>query len=282
MMREMEDVMPTSPELKHLKAVDPVWFDMIGDARTIVNNEPSLSGFIYATVLNHDSFEEALAFRLAQRLEHEDVSADLIRQAFHDALDTDPQIGGAARADIAATIERDPACNRMIEPLLYFKGFQALQTHRFAHALLLAGRKDMALYLQSRSSQVFQVDINPAVRMGRGIMIDHGTGVVIGETATVGDQVSILQNVTLGGNGKETGDRHPKVASGVLIGAGAKVLGNIKIGECARVAAGSVVLKEVPEHTTVAGVPAKVVGEAGCDQPASRMDHMVTADDLSS
>lgn len=260
----------------NLSSVDPVWFEMLEDAKEIARREPSLSGFIFSTVLNHESFEEALAFRLAQRLGHEDVSSDLIRQAFADALDLDPTIGAAARADVVATRDRDPACDRMIDPLLYFKGFQAVQTHRFAHALYKAGRTDFAYYLQSRSSQVFQVDINPAVRIGLGLFLDHGTGVVIGETAEIGNDVSILQNVTLGGNGKETGDRHPKVRDGVLVGAGAKVLGNIEIGNCARVGAGSVLLEDVPPMKTVAGVPAKVVGEAGCTHPSRKMDHMVS------
>src|SRR6185312_15972227 len=195
-----------------------------------------------------------------------------IRQAFGDALKARPEIVTAERADLAATLERDPACHRAIEPLLYFKGYQAIQTHRFAHALWQLGRKDFALYLQSRASQVFQVDINPQARIGRGIMLDHGTGTVVGETAVVGDNVSIMQGVTLGGTGKSDQDRHPKIANGVLIGAGAIVLGNIRVGECARVAAGSVVVKEVPPHVTVAGVPARIVGEAGNPQPSLVMD----------
>jgi serine O-acetyltransferase len=191
-----------------------------------------------------------------------------------------PEIGAEARADLAATLERDPAAQRAIEPFLYFKGYQAIQTHRFANALLKAGRRDFALYLQSRSSQVFQVDINPAVKIGRGIMLDHGTGLVVGETAVIGDNVSMLQNVTLGGTGKSSQDRHPKIGNGVLIGAGAKVLGNIRIGDCSRIGAGSVVLKEVPPRVTVAGVPAKIIGEAGCAQPASVMDQMVMVHDV--
>jgi serine O-acetyltransferase len=258
-----------------VKAIDPVWDAVRAGARDIVASEPSLSSMVVAGILNHETFEASLAHRLAERLHHGDVSADLIRQAFHDALDTNPEIGAAARADLAATLERDPACHRAIEPLLYFKGYQAIQTHRFAHALHKAGRRDFALYLQSRSSQVFQVDINPAVPMGKGIMLDHGTGLVIGETAVVGDNVSMLQGVTLGGTGKSDQDRHPKIGNGVLIGAGAKILGNIRIGDCSRIGAGSVVLKEVPPRVTVAGVPARVIGEAGCAQPASVMDQMV-------
>jgi serine O-acetyltransferase len=262
-----------------IKSVDPVWEAVRVGARQILDSDPALGQMALTTVLNHDSFEEALAHRLASRLDHEDVSADIIRQTFAEVLRDDPTIGEAARVDLAATLERDPACHRAIEPLLYFKGYQAIQTHRFANALFKAGRRDFALYLQSRASQVFQVDINPAVPMGKGIMLDHGTGLVIGETAVVGDNVSMLQNVTLGGTGKADQDRHPKIGNGVLIGAGAKVLGNIRVGDCSRIGAGSVVLKEVPPRTTVAGVPAKVIGEAGCAQPALVMDQMVLVHD---
>ncbi|WP_338719551.1 serine O-acetyltransferase [Devosia sp. XK-2] len=258
-----------------IQTVDPVWEAVRAGAQQVLDNEPFLANLVLANVLNHETLEDALAHRLATRLDHEDVSADMIRQAFAETLRDHPDIAQAARVDLAATLERDPACHRAIEPLLYFKGYQAIQTHRFAHAMHRDGRRDFALYLQSRSSQVFQVDINPAVPMGRGIMLDHGTGLVIGETAVVGDNVSILQNVTLGGTGKADQDRHPKIGNGVLIGAGAKVLGNIKVGDCSRVGAGSVVLKDVPSRTTVAGVPAKVIGEAGCAQPALVMDQMV-------
>ncbi|HVD73015.1 MAG TPA: serine O-acetyltransferase, partial [Xanthobacteraceae bacterium] len=189
-------------------------------------------------------------------------------------------IGDAFRADIVATVDRDPATNRFLEPVLYFKGFHAIQTHRLAHWLWGRGRKDFAYYLQSQSSAVFQTDINPAVSIGRGIFLDHATGVVVGETAVIEDDVSILQEVTLGGTGKEAGDRHPKIRRGVLIGAGAKILGNIEIGHCARIAAGSVVLKSVPHNTTVAGVPARVIGEAGCPEPSRTMDHLFQDGDV--
>ncbi len=255
--------------------LDPVWSKIRKDGEEIAKNEPSLASFVISNILNHDSFERALSHRLAQRLDHEDLCADLIRQTFNEILEQSDKIALSARADIVATKDRDPACHRLIEPFLYFKGFHAIQTHRFAHELYKMGRKDMAYYLQSRASQTFQVDINPAVPIGFGIMLDHGTGVVIGETAKIGDNVSILQGVTLGGTGKEDGDRHPKVGSGVLIGAGAKILGNIKIGNCARIASGSVVLKDVPAKKTVAGVPAKIVGEAGCSHPALSMDQML-------
>ncbi|WP_108396397.1 serine O-acetyltransferase [Devosia submarina] len=263
-----------------VKSIDPVWDAVRSGARQIVADEPSLANMAISSILNHDTFEQALAHRLAARLDHDDVSADIIRQAFAETLVDAPEIGHFARVDLAATLERDPACDRALEPLLYFKGYQAIQTHRFAHAMLHAGRRDFALYLQSRASQVFQVDINPAVVMGKGIMLDHGTGLVIGETATIGDDVSMLQNVTLGGTGKSDQDRHPKIGNGVLIGAGAKVLGNIKVGDCSRIGAGSVVLKEVPPRVTVAGVPAKVIGEAGCARPALVMDHVVLVHDM--
>ena len=269
----------SAKDLGHLKAVDPVWDAIVENARDIVVNEPAFGSLIASTVLAYDRFEDALAHRLAERLDHGDLSADLIRQAFGEALDFRPEIGAEARADLAATLERDPACHRAIEPLLYFKGYQAIQTHRFANALWHLGRRDFSLYLQSRSSQVFQVDINPLARIGKGIMLDHGTGTVVGETAVIGDHVSIMQGVTLGGTGKADQDRHPKIGNGVLLGAGAIVLGNIRVGDCARVAAGSVVVKEVPPRVTVAGVPAKIVGEAGCAQPASVMDHIVMVHD---
>lgn len=256
--------------------VDPVWDAVRENAREIVRTEPGLSSMVLASVLNHETFESALAHRLAERLDHPDVSADLIRQAFGDALEHRPEIGMEARADLAATLERDPATHRAIVPFLYFKGYQAIQTHRFAHALWKAGRKDFALYLQSRSSQVFQVDINPNCRIGKGIMLDHATGFVAGETAVIGDNCSILQGVTLGGTGKADEDRHPKLGNGVLIGAGAIILGNIRIGDCARVGAGSVVVKDVPPRVTVVGVPARIVGEAGAPQPASVMDQVAS------
>ena len=262
-------------------SLDPVWVAVQANAREIVAGEPSLASMVMANVLNHDSFEDALAHRLAERLGDADVSADLVRQAFHDALLFRPEIGQEARADLAATLERDPATHRAIVPFLYFKGYQAIQTHRFANALWLMGRRDFALFIQSRSSQVFQVDINPNARIGRGIMLDHATGFVVGETAVIGDHVSILQGVTLGGTGKADEDRHPKIGNGVLIGAGAIILGNIKIGECARIGAGSVVVKEVPPRVTVVGVPARIVGEAGAAQPASVMDQVVSLPDLS-
>ncbi|MCK0209569.1 serine O-acetyltransferase [Starkeya koreensis] len=261
-----------------LDKVDPVWSRIRSEAEDIVAKEPALASFVFSTVLYHPSLEEAVGHRVAQRLDHVDMPSHLIRQAFREAVTEDPELGLAIRADILAVCDRDPATARAVEPLLYYKGFHAIQAHRLAHWLLKSGRKDFALYLQSRASVVFQVDINPAARFGRGIFFDHATGIVVGETAVIEDNVSILQGVTLGGTGKEHGDRHPKIRSGVLLGAGAKVLGNIEVGRCARVAAGSVVLKAVPPATTVAGVPAKVIGQAGCAEPSRSMDQMF--DDL--
>ena len=257
-----------------LDKVDPVWARIRHEAEEVVRREAELATFIYSTVLHHDTLEAAVMHRVSERLDSPEVSAELIRQAYADALEGEPAMGTAFRADIVATFDRDPATNRFLEPVLYFKGFHAIQTHRLAHWLWNKGRRDFAYYLQSRSSAVFQTDINPAVPIGRGIFLDHATGLVVGETAVIEDDVSILQEVTLGGTGKEAGDRHPKIRRGVLIGAGAKILGNIEIGHCARIAAGSVVLKPVPHNTTVAGVPAKVIGEAGCPEPARSMDQL--------
>lgn len=255
--------------------VDPVWARIRREAEDVVRREPELASFIYTSILHHDTLEDAVVHRLAERLNHPDVSGELIRKAYSDALADDPTLGPAFRADIVAVVDRDPATGRYIEPVLYLKGFHAIQTHRLAHWLRGKGRRDFAYYLQSRASAVFQCDINPAVPIGRGIFLDHATGLVVGETAVIDDDVSILQDVTLGGTGKEDGDRHPKIRRGVMIGAGAKILGNFEVGCCARIAAGSVVLQPVPAGKTVAGVPAKVVGEAGCAEPARTMDQLL-------
>lgn len=253
-----------------------VWQTVRTQAEQIVASDKALASFVVSNILNHDSLEDALIHRLAERLDNNDVSAELIRQTLQEAAASAREFSVIAQIDLLATLQRDPACNRLIEPLLYFKGYQAIQTQRLAHALYENGRKDFALYLQSRSSVVFQVDIHPAVYIGRGMMLDHGTGFVAGETARIGDQVSILHAVTLGGTGKAGCDRHPKIGNGVLIGAGAKILGNIKVGDCAKVASGSVVLKDVDAKTTVAGVPAKMVGHAQCEgEPALSMDHSI-------
>src|SRR4051794_39379385 len=259
-----------------LQPVDPIWRSIRDEAMEAVNRDPLLAAFLYSTILNQESLEEAVIHRIAERLAHQDIGSDLIRQTFKSMLADDKDWPTTVRVDIQAYYDRDPACDRFIMPVLYFKGFHAIQTHRLAHWLWNQGRKDFALYLQSRSSSVFQTDINPAARIGKGIFIDHATGLVVGSTAVIEDNVSMLQGVTLGGTGKERGDRHPKIRQGVLIGAGAKILGNIEVGQCARVAAGSVVLQPVPRNTTVAGVPAKVVGTAGCAEPARSMDQILS------
>lgn len=255
-----------------VQTLDPIWSQMRSEAEALVAAEVALGSFVYATVLSHSRLEDAICHRLAQRLNHTDVDAGLISQIFQGVLDRSPSFGAVFRADLGAVYDRDPACTRYLEPLLYFKGFHALVTYRFAHSLWLEGRKDFALYLQSQSSRMFGVDIHPAARFGKGIMIDHATGFVVGETAVVGDNCSFLHGVTLGGSGKATGDRHPKIGDNVLIGAGAKVLGNIRVGRCSRIAAGSVVLTDVGDNVTVAGVPARIVGPAGCSDPARRME----------
>jgi serine O-acetyltransferase len=263
-------------------AYDPIWDQVRAEAADVARREPELAALILANILNHSRLEHAVCHHLAQRLDHGGVNADLMRQTFLSIVEQRPEMGVTFRADLAAVYDRDPACNRFIDPLLYFKGFHALETQRFAHWLWQAGRKDFALYLQSQSSMAFGIDIHPAAKIGRGIMFDHGSGIVIGETAEIGDQSSLLHGVTLGGSGKEIGDRHPKVGRGVMIGAGAKILGNIHVGDCARIASGSVVLKDVPAKTTVAGVPARVIGEAGCSQPSRMMDQLLSGTKLGS
>ena len=258
-----------------VESLDPIWSRLRSEAEAVVADEPALAGFVYAYILNHGRLEDAVAHRVADRLDSAAFDGGIINRAFAEMAAADREYSLALRADLVAVYDRDPACSRFIEPVLYFKGFHAIQAHRLAHWLYNTGRRDFAYYMQSKASEVFQVDINPAVRMGKGIFIDHATGVVVGETAVIEDDVSILQNVTLGGTGKETGDRHPKIRRGVLIGAGAKILGNIEVGHCSRVAAGSVVLKGVPPNATVAGVPARVVGQAGCAEPARSMDQVL-------
>ncbi|KQS72822.1 serine acetyltransferase [Rhizobium sp. Leaf371] len=258
-----------------VKTMDPIWDSLQDEARHAAEHEPMLAAFLYSTIINQRSLEESVIHRIGERLDHADLDASLVRQAFLDMAADWPDWASILRVDIQAVYDRDPACTRFMEVILYFKGFHAIQTHRLAHWLLLRGRRDLALYLQSRSSSVFQTDINPGARIGKGIFLDHATGLVVGETAVIGDNVSILHGVTLGGTGKEGSDRHPKIGNGVLIGAGAKILGNIHVGQCSRVAAGSVVLKPVPPKVTVAGVPARVVGEAGCSEPSRSMDQVL-------
>lgn len=254
---------------------DRIWAAVRHEAQAVADSNHAMAPFIFSTVLDQCRLEDAIATRIAQRLATPEIGVDAIFNGFCDALADEPLIGNAMRADLAAVRERDPACDRYVEPLLYFKGYHALQAHRLAHWLWKRRHRDFAMWLQSRSSEVFQTDINPAARIGRGILLDHATGLVIGATAVVDDDVSLLHEVTLGGTGKEAGDRHPKIKRGVLIGAGAKILGNITVGASAKVAAGSVVLHAVPANATVAGVPARVVGKAGHTVPAHTMDQML-------
>lgn len=264
-------------EIVEFAGADALFARIFAEAEEAVRREPTMGGFIYASVLSHDSLESVVVHRLAQRLERPDTPAVLIRQTYFDHLARDPTLGAALRADLLAVFDRDPACTRFLEAALYFKGFHAIQTHRLAHALWKSGRSDFALCLQSLSSASFQTDIHPQARIGKGFFLDHATGVVIGSTSVVEDDVSMLHGVTLGGTGTESGARHPKVRHGVLIGAGAKIIGDIEIGACARVAAGSVVLESVPPHMTVAGVPARIIGDAGAAEPSRAMDQLIDA-----
>lgn len=260
---------------ENISSVDPVWDQIQQEAELAIQDEPLIGGFVHACILHHKSIEKALSYRIAAKLASNEMSMVVVREMVEDAFAEDPGLVDAARADLMAIFDRDPACHRLLQPILYFKGYQAVQAYRVGHHLWTKGRRDLAYFVQMRVSEIFGVDIHPGARVGKGIMIDHAHSIVIGETAVVGDNVSMLHSVTLGGTGKEEEDRHPKIGDGVLIGAGAKVLGNIRVGHCSRVAAGSVVLEEVPPCKTVAGIPARIVGEAGCEQPSISMNHML-------
>lgn len=259
----------------NLTEVDPVWNQICSEAQDAVREEPLLGGLLHGSILHHPTLERALAHCFALKLASGEMSEQILREIADEAYASDPVLGAAARADLAAVFDRDPACHRLLQPLMFFKGFQALQAYRIGHWLYSQGRLDMAYLVQMRISEQFGVDIHPAARIGKGLMLDHAHSIVVGETAVIGDNVSMLHAVTLGGTGKEEEDRHPKIGDGVLIGAGAKVLGNIQVGHCSRIAAGSVVLMDVAPGTTVAGVPARIVGEAGCDQPSVTMDQLL-------
>ncbi len=254
-------------------AADSVWHTLREEVEKQVAGEPLLGQFLQPAVLDHPDFEHALGALLSQKLECPTLPRERFKRITLDAFHDDTVIGTAARQDLLAVCDRDPACNRYSEPFLYYKGYQGLQVYRIANWLWGHGRKDLAIYLQSRVSEIFAMDIHPAARIGQGILIDHAHSIVIGETAVIGDNVSMLHEVTLGGTGKEAGDRHPKIASGVLIGAGAKILGNVRVGEGAKIGAGSVVLDDVAPHCTVAGIPARPVGDCAGRQPALDMDH---------
>ncbi|MDP1736030.1 MAG: serine O-acetyltransferase [Caulobacter sp.] len=265
--------MPRHFEVVEPSVAPPVWAALRNEAERAVRDEPTLGSLLNAVILSHGSMAEALSYQFARKIGDQELRAMSAREIADEAYEADPSLVAAAEADLKAVFERDPACKGYVQPFLFFKGFQALQTHRVAHWLWTHSRETLAFYLQSKSSEVFQVDIHPAAKVGRGIFLDHGTGIVIGETATVGDDVSMLHGVTLGGTGSDRGDRHPKIGKGVLLGAGAKVLGNIHVGDYAKVASGSVVLKDVPSGCTAAGVPARLVNCPTCEEPARTMDH---------
>ncbi|MBV8683564.1 MAG: serine O-acetyltransferase [Caulobacteraceae bacterium] len=268
---------------QHLEVVDlepasRVWAALRAEAQAVAHDEPGLASLINAVILSHTDLAGALSYQLARKLGDQELRAMSLREVAQEAYRTNPEIVASAEADLQAVYERDPACKGYLQPFLHFKGFQALQTHRVAHWLWLKGRESLAFYLQSRMSELFQVDIHPAAEIGEGAFFDHGTGIVIGETARVGRDVSMLHGVTLGGTGAERGDRHPKVGNGVLLGAGAKVLGNIAIGDNAKIASGSVVLIPVPAGCTAAGVPARLVRCPTCEEPARTMDHTLAGE----
>jgi serine O-acetyltransferase len=249
------------------------WERIRSEAETLAQREPALAPLLQDVFQNRHSLEEALSVRLTRKLAYHATPESQLQAVFVEAFAADQNIILQVQSDILAIRERDPACRDLLTPILYFKGFHALTCYRFAHFLWKKGRQDLALYLQSLISEVFAVDIHPAAKIGAGILLDHATGFVAGETSVIEDNVSILHGVTLGGTGKECGDRHPKIRTGVLIGAGAKILGNIVIGQGAKVGANSVVLHDVPPHATVAGVPARIVGRAAEAEPARAMSH---------
>ncbi|MEL6257430.1 MAG: serine O-acetyltransferase [Pseudomonadota bacterium] len=253
----------------------PVWTRLRFEAAAGAAEEPTLASYLNASILSHDRLQDALSYHLAQKLGGPEMNALQIREICEDAYDAAPELSVAAERDMQAVMDRDPACRSLLQPFLYFKGFQALQTHRIAHFLWREGRETLAFHFQSRAAELFQVDIHPAATIGSGTMLDHATGIVIGETTEMGDNCSIMQGVTLGGTGKVVGDRHPKIGNGVLISVGAKVLGNIRVGDRAKIAAGSVVLQTVEEDCTVAGVPAVPVGK--CAKAAKNMDQSIPA-----
>jgi serine O-acetyltransferase len=250
-----------------------IWYELRQDAIVAASKEAFLSGYLKATILNYETMQNALAYNLAHKLGGPGLTAAVIEELCRHIIADEPDFSAKLVQDLRAVRERDPACRSYLQPFLYFKGFVALEASRVAHSLWKQGREILAFHLQNRISEILQVDIHPAACLGLGLFLDHATGIVIGETTVIGDRVSILQSVTLGGNGKERGNRHPKIGRGVLISVGAKILGNIRVGEEARIAAGSVVLNDVPAHTTVAGVPARIVRGPACIEPAMAMDH---------
>ncbi len=261
--------------LSEVSGPGDLWPLMRAEAERKAQEEPILGSYFHATILNHQTFGSALSFRLASKLDNPMLPTMLIRDVIGEAMDRDETLLSSAEIDILATYTRDPACEDLSSPFLFFKGFHALQAHRVANWLWNEGRRTLAQFFQNQISVTLGVDIHPAAKVGSGIMLDHATGIVIGETAVVEDDVSILHSVTLGGSGKTSGDRHPKIRQGVLLAAGSKVIGNIEVGTNAKVGAGSVVLENVPPNVTVAGVPAKIVGQVHNQIPAHDMDHNI-------
>ena len=261
--------------VKSKRGSDRTWKLLRAEVKEMAEVEPMLASYLHATVLNHKTLEDSLSFLLAEKLASLYLPAMSLREVIHAAFVSSADVCDAVRRDLSAVAARDPAAHGVAEPFLHYKGFHAIEAYRASHWLWRQERKSLALYCQNRIAEVFAVDIHPAAVIGKGLFVDHGTGVVIGETAVVGDDVSMLHEVTLGGTGKETGDRHPKVEDGVLIGAGAKILGNIRIGQGSVVGAGSVVLEGVPAHSTAVGVPARVVGKAIGKRPSLLMEHNI-------
>ncbi|QIZ76090.1 serine O-acetyltransferase [Ferrimonas lipolytica] len=259
---------------------DQVWMQLREEAKVVTQNEPLLTSYVHTCILSHKSLGGALSFILSNKISDEVMSSAVVRELLEEAYANDPSIIANAAFDIDAVFHRDPAIKKQLTILLHLKGFQSLQVHRLAHYLWNNGRESLALFIQSRNSEVFGLDIHPAATIGKGVMFDHATGIVVGETAVIEDNVSILQSVTLGGTGNESGDRHPKIRSGVMIGAGAKVLGNIEVGEGAKIGAGSVVLDAIPPHVTVVGVPARIVGRPACSQPCETMEQNFLCDGI--
>jgi serine O-acetyltransferase len=271
------DIDLSIPASVYSNTTDAVWELLRYEAYREAQREPLLVSFLHSTILNHRTLESALAFHLANRLSSPAMISTQIQSLILEALEHSPDFRRSLRADIMAVRDRDPACMTLPDVFLYFKGFHALQTHRVAHYMFKhAKRQVLAHYLQSQVSQNFQIDIHPNATMGSGIMLDHGTGIVIGETATVGHNCSILHHVTLGGSGKKGVDRHPKVGNGVLLGAGASLLGNVHIGEGSQIGAGTLVITDIPAHSVAVGVPAKIIGRFVdvTEQPSIGMNQM--------
>ena len=252
-----------------------IWETIRKEAEVSLKKSNYMKGYFKKNVLNKTSFGNALSHNIAIKVCNSDFELDYFISILNEQITNFSHICDYAVDDLVAFYERDPACHWFYQPFLFYKGFIALQAYRVANVLYNNDNIDLSLYLQMRISEVFSIDIHPGATIGRGIMLDHAHNLVIGETAEIGHNVSILHSVTLGGTGKIRGNRHPKIGNNVLIGAGAKILGNISVGECSRVAAGSLVLKTVPSFKTVAGVPAKEVGSSGCPEPSKTMDQLL-------